>query len=233
MIISIVNSKGGVGKSTIAGSLVAWLHEQGRHVILVDCDTQKSSSEWICEAFPEIRLVRLETVDEVLDELPELRTEADYVVCDGPGSQTEMSRGLLMWADLAIIPSKASMFEARALDKNTKFVRQAQTIRRGPPQAIAVLSMVGQGYRLTRDMRKAAEALGLTLADSSVTLRQAYADAPGQGTVVWRMGSREKDAAIEIDTLFRELLPDVCRSDDTNVVDLIRRQRKRRVHEVV
>ena len=230
MIISLVNSKGGVGKSTIAGSLVAWLHERGRSVALVDCDTQKSSSEWIHEASPNIRLVRLEAADEVLDELPELRMEADYVVCDGPGSQTEVSRALLMWSDLAIIPCKASVFEARALDKNTKFVRQAQAIRKGPPEAIVVLSMVGRGYRLTRDMRKAAEALDMMLAETPVTLRQAYADAPGQGTVVWRMGSKEQDAATEIDKLFRELLPDVC-GDDANVVELIERPRRRRVHE--
>ena len=32
---------------------------------------------------------------------------------------------LLLWADLAVIPCKASMFEVRALAKNTAFVRQA------------------------------------------------------------------------------------------------------------
>src|SRR4051794_31815807 len=38
MIIVIANSKGGVGKSTIAVHLAAWLHEQGHSVILADCD---------------------------------------------------------------------------------------------------------------------------------------------------------------------------------------------------
>jgi hypothetical protein len=85
-----------------------------------------------------------------------------------------------MWADLAILPCKASMFEARALNKNTAFVRQAQAIRKGPPEVIAVLNMVGREYRLTRDMREAAAGLGLKIAETAVTLRQAYADAPGQ-----------------------------------------------------
>ena len=231
MIISIVNSKGGVGKSTIAGNLVAWFHEQGHRVILVDCDTQESSSEWIREAYPDIRMERFETTDEVLDELPELNTEAQFVVCDGPGSQTEMSRALLMWADLAIIPCKASMFEARALEKNTKFVRQAQTIRQGPPQAVAVLSMVGQGYRLTRDMSKTAQALKLMLAKTPVTLRQAYADAPGQATVVWKMGAKEKDAATEITTLFRELFPDACGGQNDHLVEMRQRKRQLRANQ--
>lgn len=208
VIIAIVNSKGGVGKSTLAGNLAAWLNEQGHSVTLVDCDTQQSSSEWIREAMPEVRVVRLGTPDEVLDELPTLRGETEYIVADGPGSQSETSRALLMWADLAVVPCKASMFEARALAKNTAFIRQAQAIRHGMPQAVAVLSMVGRDYRLTKDMREAAAALDLSLAASPITLRQAYADAPGQATFVWRMSARERDAAEEIDRLFRELLPE-------------------------
>jgi Mrp family chromosome partitioning ATPase len=59
MIISLVNSKGGVGKSTLAGNLAGWLASHGRSVILADCDTQQSSSEWIAEALPEIQVVCL------------------------------------------------------------------------------------------------------------------------------------------------------------------------------
>lgn len=230
MIVALVNSKGGVGKSTIAGNLVGWLNEHGSSVILVDCDSQQSSSQWIAEALPEVRVVRLETADEVLDELPVLGKEADYVVCDGPGSQTETSRALLMWADLAVIPCKASMFEARALDINTAFVRQAQAIRGGPPQATAVLSMVGKDYRLTKDMREAAEVLKIGLADRPVVLRQAYADAPGQSTFVWNMGFKARDAAKEIDRLFRQLLPDAC-DDSRKVVALGKGRGKKQANQ--
>lgn len=212
MIISLVNSKGGVGKSTLAGNLAGWLAGHGQSVILADCDTQHSSSEWITEALPDLQVVRLADADAVLDELPSLAQEADFVIADGPGSQTETSRALLMWADLAILPCKASMFEARALNKNTAFVRQAQAIRKGPPEVIAVLNMVGREYRLTRDMREAAAGLGLKIAETAVTLRQAYADSPGQATFVWKMGYHAKGAAAEIDHLFNELFPDVAES---------------------
>lgn len=223
MIVAIVNSKGGVGKSTLAGSLAGWLHAHGHSVILADCDTQQSSSEWISEAIPTLPTVRLTNADQVLDELPVLAREAEFVIADGPGSQTETSRALLMWADLAIIPCKASMFEARALDKNTNFVRQAQAIRQGPPNAVAVLSMVGKEYRLTRDMLDAAQALQLSVANTAVTLRQAYADAPGQATFVWQMGYAARDAAEEIDSLFRELLPSAVTAE----VVRLRRRRER------
>jgi chromosome partitioning protein len=223
MIIALVNSKGGVGKSTLAGNLVGWLQAHGHRVILADCDTQQSSSEWIREALPQVQAIRLSNADQVLDELPALSSEADFVVADGPGSQTETSRALLMWADLAIMPCKASMFEARALEKNTTIVRQAQAIRKGPPAAVAVLSMVGREYRLTKDMQDAARAMQLSLASRAVTLRQAYADAPGQATFVWNMGYGARDAADEIDGLFSELLPEAA----TEKVAILRKGRAR------
>ncbi len=190
MIIAIANSKGGVGKSTLAVHLAAWLHEQGHKVTLADCDTQHSSSEWIHEAVPAIKAVLLANPDIILNELPVLDQDADFVVADGPGSLTETSRALLLRADLGIVPCKASMLEVRALAKATEVLRQAQDIRGGVPNAVIVLSMVGKNYRLTQDMKDAAMALDLPLASKAMTLRQIYADAPGQGAVVWKLGSR-------------------------------------------
>jgi chromosome partitioning protein len=208
MVIVMANSKGGVGKSTLAVLLAVWLHERGRTVILADCDSQHSSSEWSKEAAPGVRVVRLAGYDEVLNELPLLDKEADYVIADGPGSNTETSRALLLRADLAVVPCKASMLEVRALAQATLVLKQARDLRKGKPKAKIVLTMIGKNYRLTQDMKTAAKALKLSLADTTVTQRQVYADAPGQGTVVWKMGARAGDAAKEIDELFRELVPD-------------------------
>src|ERR1700687_4064770 len=124
VIIVIANSKGGVGKSTIAVHLAAWLHEQGHSVTLADCDTQQSSSEWAKEAVPEVKAVRLSDPDEILDRLPALGQQTDFVVADGPGSNSETSRALLLRADLAIVPCKASMLELRALAQATNQLRE-------------------------------------------------------------------------------------------------------------
>ncbi|HVS34960.1 MAG TPA: ParA family protein [Gemmataceae bacterium] len=206
MIIVVANSKGGVGKSTLAVHLAAWLHEQGHTVTLADCDTQESSSQWIREAVPGVKAIRLSTADEILEELPQLGKEADYVVADGPGSNTDLSRCLLFCADLALVPCKASMLEVRALAQATKALRHAQRVRKGQPRALIVLSMVGKNYRLTQDMKDAAAALKLPLAKSALTLKQVYADAPGQAAVVWHLGARGQDAGREVRALFREAL---------------------------
>jgi chromosome partitioning protein len=131
-----------------------------------------------------------------------------------------MSRALLLRADFAVVPCKASMLEVRALAKATDVLRQAQDIRDGKPAAVAVLSMVGENYRLTKDMKEAAHALGLPLAASALTLRQIYADAPGQAEVVWKMGAKARCAAEEVDAVFREVFPDACLGNKTNLVSM-------------
>jgi chromosome partitioning protein len=115
---------------------------------------------------------------------------------------------LLLRGDLALVPCKASMLEVRALAQATNVLRQAQDIRGGQPRAVIVLSMVGKTYRLTQDMKDAAAALELPLARTALTLKQIYADAPGQGAVVWQLGARGREAAHEVETLFREILPE-------------------------
>jgi chromosome partitioning protein len=65
---------------------------------------------------------------------------------------------------------------------------------------------------LTQDMKDAAAALELPLTKTALTLKQIYADAPGQGTVVWKMGARGREATQEIEALFREVLPQAVAS---------------------
>ena len=120
MVIVMANSKGGVGKSTLAVHLATWLHERGQTVILADCDAQQSSSDWLKEAAPEIKSVRLTGSNAILDKLPRLSREVDYVIADGPGSNNEMSWALLLKGDLAIVPCKASMLEVSALSQRTR-----------------------------------------------------------------------------------------------------------------
>lgn len=208
MIIGIVNPKGGVGKSTLSVHMAVWLADLGYRVVLADCDTQQSSSEWMREAAPDIQAVRMSNPDAILNELPGIAQEADFVIADGPGSNTETSRALLLRADRALVPAKASMLEVRALAKATEVLRQAQDIRGGPPSALLVLSMVAMRYRLTQDMKGAAAALKLPLAASAMILRQVYADAPGQGAVVWNMGHRGAEAAAEVRALLAEAVPE-------------------------
>lgn len=218
MIIALSNSKGGVGKSTLAVHLVVWWKDQGGDAALVDADAQESSSVWLHEASPHIPIVRLQTPDDILDQVPDLRRKYDFVVVDGPAGLSEVTRAILLVADLALLPCGPSVLDLRAADDAIHVVRQAQKIRKGPPQAMLVPNKLQVQYRLSREMLETTRSLEIP-ATKGLRLRQAYADAAGQGTVVWRLGSKGEAAAFEIRELFNGLFGQVSADDGRSVAN--------------
>jgi len=202
MIVALTNSKGGVGKSTIAVHLAAWWQEQGASVGLVDADAQGSSSVWSQEASPQTPVFRLHTPDDVLDQIPDLQRRFDRLVIDGPAGLSEVTRAILLVTDLALLPCGPSVLDLRAATDAIRVVKQAQAIRHGPPDAVLLPNKLQIQYRLSREFLEATGSLEAPTAATPLRLRQAFADAAGQGTVVWRLGPRGEAAANEIKELF-------------------------------
>lgn len=208
MIIATVNAKGGVGKSTIAVHLTLWLHEQGIPVVLVDVDTQQSSSRWIRGAAPTIQTFSLQSADTILEDIPRLDTEFQVVVADGPAGLAEETRALMLVADLAIVPCGPSALDIEASGQAVRILKQARTVRKdGKPDAICVLNKTQTNTRLSNELVAEADSLGIPVARTALHLRQAYADVPGQRTAVWHLGYRGRDATTEILQLFQEVTP--------------------------
>jgi chromosome partitioning protein len=203
--VALANSKGGVGKSTVSVHLAGWCHERGLRTGLVDADVQGASSLWLHEAVPEIPVFRLQTPDEILDQVPRLAVQFDVLVLDGPAGLSEVTRAVLLLANLALLPCGPSALDLRAAQEAIRVVRQAQQIRGGPPQAVLIPNKLQVQYRLSQEMLAAAGSLGVPVM-GVLRLRQAFADAAGQGTLVWRMDRRGEAAAAEVELLFKEVM---------------------------
>lgn len=46
MIISFLNQKGGVGKTTIAANVASAYAAEGRKTLLIDADPQQTAAQW-------------------------------------------------------------------------------------------------------------------------------------------------------------------------------------------
>ena len=206
LIFAFTNSKGGVGKSTLAVHFAIWLKEQGITTALIDSDVQGSSTTWLQEAASEMEIFRLQTPDDVLDQIPKIQPRFEHLVIDGPAGLSEVTRTILLLTDVTCLPCGPSVLDLRAVNEAIRVLRQVQHIRKGAPMALLVPNKLQVQYRLSLEFLATAKALQIP-ALSGLRLRQAYADAAGQGRVVWQLGTRSaQDAAAEIRILFRELL---------------------------
>lgn len=207
MLISFANTKGGVGKSTLAVHLAVWLFDQGHSVALLDCDQQRSSSEWVTEAEANLRIATADSPEEVAIKAQELRSGHDFVVCDAPGGLDDRSRTLLLVADLVLFPITPSILDLRSVAQATAVLKYAQSINGGRPAGKLILNRMRTWDTISRDLLAEAPALGLSVARQVVRDLQPLRDAAQQGTVVMRMPARAREAAADLTNLFTELLP--------------------------
>jgi chromosome partitioning protein len=208
VLIAFANSKGGVGKSTLSVHLAVWLYDRGNCVALLDTDKQRSSSTWMAEAEPQLAIRTASSHEEVASSVQELSETHDFIVADAPGGLEELSRTVLILADVAVFPVLPSILDLRSVAEATKLLQFAQSINGGRPEGRLILNRLRKRDRISRELTEAAPALGLTVARTTIRDLQAYRNAAQQGTVVTRMGARERDAAAEVTQLFVELMTD-------------------------
>ena len=208
MMIVCANSKGGVGKSTLATHLAVWLFDQGFQTALLDTDKQRSSSQWIAEVEPQIAVRVADTPEECLANVQKLSASHDFVIGDAPGGLEDLSRTLLILADLAIFPISPSILDVRSVAGATTVLRYAQGINGGRPEGRLVLNKMKTHDNISRELRDSAPKLGLQVASCVIRDLQAFRDAAQQGTVVGRFGRKGVQAAADMNALFTELVGD-------------------------
>jgi len=206
-LIALVNQKGGCMKSTTSVHLVRWLESQGRKVALVDADAQRSSSIWLESMDSPTAVHVLQSPDDLLEQLPEISSQHDYTIVDGPAGLSESTRAILFRADLAVVPCQPTGVDLRSAADAIKLVRQAQSVRNGPPSASVFLARAVKGTRLKDEALALLQQTQVPILRTVVHQKQVVADTFGQQATVWDLpGRAASDSACEFEQLFNEVM---------------------------
>jgi len=204
MIISLVNQKGGVGKTTAVINLASGLAERGDQILVVDSDPQGSVIQWQSIAgvnefdavhFPSAQLNR---------KLKALNRRYRHTVIDSPPAIEEITRAAVQASDLVIIPIAPSPLDIWSSKETIALVN---TLGKRQPNLKAKLLIYRKipGTRLAKEAREAMRSYGLDILATEIYQRIVFVEAMIAGLSVLQYAPKSI-AADEIRSLCEEIL---------------------------
>jgi len=208
MILTVGNTKGGVGKTTLALNLAIARALQGRRVLLVDGDRQGTTQTAVamrseagvvpgiaCATYHDGKVLRSQVLEQT--------SSYDDIVIDAGGRDSTALRAALMLSDTLLVPFQPRSYDVWALSDIAGLVDEARAVRDGL-KALAVLNQADPGETAT-DNLEAAEAVAdvpqLAYIDTPIRRRKAYANAAGAGLSVLEVKPADRKAVGEINAL--------------------------------
>ena len=205
-IIGVVQVKGGAGRSTVSTNLAGELSRHAK-TVLIDCDMpQGTSASWFAvrqQAGKAGNLIAdTATNHRELVAKVEQHQDADFIVLDGPPRIAELTRAILVLADLVLVPVGASAAEIWATSDLLAMVEQAKQVK--PVNARMVWTRYRPHTRLAQELSElATKELGLVALSTALGMRVGYMEALGDGLTVAELS--EPTARAEVKSLIDEV----------------------------
>ena len=210
-IIGVIQVKGGAGRSTLATNLAGELAKIGQAVLIDGDMPQGTSASWyaireqIGKAGGLDTNLQADTATnhrELIAKVEKHAKIADYIVLDGPPRIAEMTRAIVMLADLCLVPVGASVAEIWATADVLTIIEQAKKVRE--IDARMIWTRHRSFTNLAKELTAQATAeLGLPIIKTPLALRVAYPEALGAGLTVAELPDR--NARTELRFLITEI----------------------------
>ena len=204
IIISVLNQKGGSGKTTISSNLAHAIALDSLKVLLVDSDPQGSLRDWNeangGELIPVVGLDR-ETLPK---DLKAISDGYDFVIIDGAPQIAKMSVAAVKAANLVLIPVQPSPYDIWACADLVDIITARQEVTDGLPLAYFLISRAIKNTKLGNEIKSALVDYELPVMKTYTTQKVAYPTTAAEGKTVFNEPA--SSAAKEITAIKTEIM---------------------------
>jgi chromosome partitioning protein len=189
MILTVASYKGGVGKTTTAMHLAAYLQRLGP-TILFDGDTTRNASRWARRRQESDGPFPFTVAPE--EHTAKLVRDFEHIVMDtGQKPTDEVLRALVAGCDLLVVPSVPSFLDSDGLGETIRALQEIPDanyrvlMTRVPPDAATAAG----------ELRRELMAAGVPMFAAEIPRLKAYEKAAGAGLVVGEVDDRNAERA--------------------------------------
>jgi chromosome partitioning protein len=204
MIISLVNQKGGVGKTTIAINLAGCLSMKNYHTLLIDADPQGSVLQWQSIENNDLFDVRHHPMPISRNDVKLMARGYDHLVIDAPPAIGEIALSSLKVSNLAIIPVGPSPLDIWSSKDTISLMEESKKRNRSLKGKLLICRKIAR-TRVGREAREAMETYRMEVFESEISQRIAYVEAMISGLSVLQFAPNS-EAANEIRSLCEEIM---------------------------
>ncbi len=211
MIILIGGEKGGSGKSCLAQNIAVYIkHNVSDSLMMVDCDPQRTTSDWIQERSSNSKLENINCVQlygKIRNELISLNNCYDYVVIDCGGQDNLALRSSMAVADHILLPLRPKRRDLKTVVHMEDIISTCKMVNPAMNVAFVITqcpSLPSLAKRIL-DAKEVCHSFDVPVLNAITYSRNIYDDSEELGMSVLEKDSAGK-AAMEISTIFHELL---------------------------
>ncbi|CAA2143859.1 ParA family protein [Hyphomicrobium sp. ghe19] len=198
-IVGFLNSKGGVGKSTLCAAIAVRAAQENRRVCIVDLDPQESVADWWRRRGQPDNPTLFKGADRASDAVEALALDGwDWVFLDGPPGSLIVTDDAIRASNFVAVPMRASGLDLLASQDAVRLCQDA---------GVGYMVVLNACQSRSRDkLVEAARSIlfsnQVPIADATITQRIAFVTAMTTGKT-----GAEKDnaAAEEIEALWKEI----------------------------